>query len=74
VVGKADRLGIEEQRARMAMAWVAEKAVRLKPNGRLGGYSPLSRVLASTSASSPSALRLSVTWSRNSGCGPLKRH
>ena len=40
-----DRLGIGEQRARMAMAWVAEKAMRLKPNGRLLRYSPLSRVL-----------------------------
>jgi hypothetical protein len=26
-------------------AWVGEKAARLKPNGRLRGYSPLSRVL-----------------------------
>ncbi|HEY6671319.1 MAG TPA: hypothetical protein VIZ91_02335 [Solirubrobacterales bacterium] len=40
-----DRLGIGEQRARMAMAWVAEKAMRLKPNGNLFRYSPLSRVL-----------------------------
>jgi hypothetical protein len=40
-----ERLGIEEQRARMAMAWVAEKAMRLKPNGNLLRYSPLSRVL-----------------------------
>jgi hypothetical protein len=40
-----DRLGIGERRAQMAMAWVAEKAMRLKPNGRLLRYSPLSRVL-----------------------------
>ncbi len=40
-----DRLGIEEQRARMAMAWVTEKAMRLKPNGNLFRYSPLSRVM-----------------------------
>jgi hypothetical protein len=40
-----DRLGVDEQRARLAMAWVAEKAMRLKPNGKLVGYSPLSRVL-----------------------------
>jgi len=39
------RLGIGEQRARLAMAWVAEKAMRLKPNGKLVGYSSLSRVL-----------------------------
>jgi hypothetical protein len=40
-----DRLGIDEQRTRMAMAWLAEKAMRLKPNGKVVGYSPLSRVL-----------------------------
>ena len=40
-----ERLGIEEQRARMAMAWVTEKAMRLKPNGSLFRYSPLSRVM-----------------------------
>jgi hypothetical protein len=40
-----DRLGIGERRAQLAMAWVAEKAMRLKPNGRLLRYSPLSRVL-----------------------------
>jgi len=40
-----DRLGVDEQRARMAMAWVAEKVMRLKPNGNLFRYSPLSRVL-----------------------------
>ena len=40
-----ERLGIGERRAQMAMAWVAEKAMRLKPNGRLLRYSPLSRVL-----------------------------
>ncbi|HEY6638878.1 MAG TPA: hypothetical protein VIZ61_14465 [Solirubrobacterales bacterium] len=40
-----ERLGIGEQRARLAMAWVAEKAMRLKPNGNLFRYSPLSRVL-----------------------------
>jgi hypothetical protein len=40
-----DRLGVEQQRARMAMAWVTEKAMRLKPNGSLFGYSPLSRVM-----------------------------
>jgi hypothetical protein len=40
-----DRLGIEQQRARMAIAWVTEKAMRLKPNGGLFRYSPLNRVL-----------------------------
>jgi len=40
-----EHLGVEEQRARVAMAWVTEKAMRLKPNGNLFRYSPLSRVL-----------------------------
>lgn len=40
-----DRLGIGEQRARLAMAWMTEKAMRVKPNGNLFRYSPLSRVL-----------------------------
>ena len=40
-----DNLGIDEQRARVAMAWFTEKAMRLKPNGNVFRYSPLSRVL-----------------------------
>jgi hypothetical protein len=40
-----DRLGFSQGRVKPAGAWVAEKLSRLKPNGRLRGYSPLSRVL-----------------------------
>lgn len=40
-----DRLGVRRNTAKQAGAWVAEKAGRLKLNGRLTGYSPLSRVL-----------------------------
>jgi hypothetical protein len=40
-----DRLGFSPSRVKPAGAWVAEKLGRLKPNGRLRGYSPLSRVL-----------------------------
>jgi hypothetical protein len=40
-----DRLGIPQSRVKPAGAWVAEKLGRLKLNGRLRGYSPLSRVL-----------------------------
>ena len=40
-----DRLGFSRSRAKPASAWVAEKLSRLKLNGRLRGYSPLSRVL-----------------------------
>lgn len=40
-----DRTGVRTKRPRLALAWLAEKAMRLKPNGALVGYSPLSRVL-----------------------------
>jgi len=40
-----ERLGIRKKQLRLRLAWVAEKGMRLKPNGRLVGYSPLSRVL-----------------------------
>jgi hypothetical protein len=40
-----DGLGVERDRLKPAGAWVGEKFARLKPNGRLRGYSPLSRVL-----------------------------
>jgi hypothetical protein len=39
------RLGVRRKRLRLGLAWVVEKGMRLKPNGRLFGYSPLSRVL-----------------------------
>jgi hypothetical protein len=37
-------LGVAENPAKRAAGWLAEKAGRLKLNGRLVGYSPLSRV------------------------------
>lgn len=39
------RLEVGESRLKPAAAWAAEKAGRLKPNGQLRGYSPLSRVV-----------------------------
>jgi|SRR5215212_508563 len=39
------RLGFERDRIKEGAAWAAEKAGRLKLNGRLRGYSPLSRVV-----------------------------
>jgi hypothetical protein len=39
------RLDVPQKRLRLGIAWAAEKVTRLKPNGRLVGYSPLSRVL-----------------------------
>jgi hypothetical protein len=38
------RLGIRPDRAKAGLAWGAEKLGRLKPNGQLTGYSPLSRL------------------------------
>jgi hypothetical protein len=40
-----ERLGVRQKKARLAIAAVTETASRLKPNGRLIGYSPLSRVI-----------------------------
>jgi hypothetical protein len=39
------RLEVEEDRIKQAAAWAAEKAGRLKLNGQLLGYSPLSRLV-----------------------------
>jgi hypothetical protein len=40
-----DRLGVARDPLKQWAGWAAEKAGRLKRNGRLVGYSPLSRVL-----------------------------
>jgi hypothetical protein len=39
------RTGVRRNAAKEAVAWTLEKAARLKPNGRLIGYSPLSRLV-----------------------------
>jgi hypothetical protein len=39
------QLGVTPSKAKYAYAWAAEKAGRLKLNGRLRGYSPLSRLV-----------------------------
>jgi hypothetical protein len=38
-------LEVPIDRAKVALGWTAEKVSRLKPNGQLRGYSPLSRLL-----------------------------
>jgi hypothetical protein len=43
--GVMERLGVRKKQIRLGVAWTTEKAMRLKPNGRLLGYSALSRVL-----------------------------
>lgn len=40
-----DRLGAARSPLKLAFGAAAERAARLKPNGRVGGYSPLSRLL-----------------------------
>jgi hypothetical protein len=40
-----ERLGVRPHKFKDAGGWVAEKVGRLKPNNRLLGYSPLSRVI-----------------------------
>jgi hypothetical protein len=40
-----ERLAVKRNTAKIAGAWTAEKLGRLKLNGRLRGYSPLSRLL-----------------------------
>ena len=39
------RLDIRRKKLRLGGAWIAEKAGRLKPNGQVRGYSPLSRLV-----------------------------
>jgi hypothetical protein len=53
-----EELDVGIDRAKQLVAWTAEKAGRLKLNGRLLGYSPLSRV------EELEALRLGVTGKR----------
>ncbi|HEY1853380.1 MAG TPA: hypothetical protein VGG40_02230 [Solirubrobacterales bacterium] len=40
-----EELGVARSRWKPALGWVGEKLGRLKPNGQLRGYSPLSRVV-----------------------------
>ena len=40
-----DHLGVSQNRIKVPVAWAAEKVGRLKPNGQLTGYSPLSRLV-----------------------------
>jgi hypothetical protein len=43
--GLMETLEIGRDRPKVAFGWVAEKVGRLKPNGQLTGYSPLSRLV-----------------------------
>jgi len=43
--GLMEQLGIRRGRVKPALAWAGERLGRLKPNGQLTGYSPLSRLI-----------------------------
>lgn len=43
--GLMDRLDVKRDHPKVVAGWVAEKLGRLKPNGRLLSYSPLSRLV-----------------------------
>lgn len=45
LVGLLDRVGGNPDAVKQGAAWVAEKAGRIKLNGQLTGYSPLSRLV-----------------------------
>jgi len=40
-----DHCGVAQNRVKVPIAWAAEKVGRLKPNGQITGYSPLSRLI-----------------------------
>lgn len=40
-----EQLGLPQDRLKVLVGWAGEKVGRLKPNGQLTGYSPLSRVV-----------------------------
>jgi hypothetical protein len=43
--GVMKELDVDRSRIKPAIGWVGEKLGRLKPNGQLRGYSPLSRII-----------------------------
>jgi hypothetical protein len=45
LIGLMESLEIKRDHLKVAAGWVAEKLGRLKPNGQLTGYSPLSRLI-----------------------------
>jgi hypothetical protein len=67
-----ERLSVDEDRLKTALAWGAEKAGRLKLNGELRGYSPLSRLeeLEALSLGVEGKLALWRTLQRTHGSDP----
>ena len=67
-----ERLSVGQDRLKLALAWGAEKAGRLKLNGELRGYSPLSRLeeLEALSLGVEGKLGLWRTLQRTRGSDP----
>jgi hypothetical protein len=59
-------LGFRESKAKDTLAWVGEKVARLKLNGQLRGYSPLSRILELEALSAGVAGKLALWQSLQS--------
>jgi hypothetical protein len=65
-----ERLGVKPHPVKDAGGWVAEKLGRLKPNNRLLGYSPLSRVLELEGLLIGVTGKLALWEARRPGSGP----
>jgi hypothetical protein len=60
LVRAIDRLGFRRDRLKVGLAWLGEKGGRLKLNGRLAGYSPLSRLVEFEALSAGIQAKLSL--------------
>lgn len=67
------QLGFHESRSKEAVAWLAEKVGRLKLNGRVREYSPLSRVLELEALSVGVAGKLALWEALNAHSGAARR-
>jgi hypothetical protein len=69
------RLSVGQDRLKMAVSWGAEQAARLKPNGEVLGYSPLSRLeeLEALALGVQGKLMLWLTLRRTHGTDPRLR-
>jgi len=63
-------LGVRRKIARQVLTWASEKAARLKPNGKLVGYSPLSRYMELEMLSLGVAGKLSLWEALIEAAGP----
>jgi len=67
--GVIEKLRLRESAIKMAGGWVAEKLGRLKTNGQLTGYSPLSRVIELEGLMAGSQARAELWQSLRHGVG-----